>query len=128
MNDTLSMTLPADLLAAIEALVENLLRAEPIVHYHQAQARLEADQQAHSLLERLSAAQADLRKRQSRGMLTQADVDNLRMLQRDAQANPVIMDYAEAQQAALACLPVVNQEISQLLGIDFASLAGPGSC
>jgi hypothetical protein len=38
------------------------------------------------------------------------------------------MDYALAQQEALAYLPQVNQTISELLGVDFAALAGPASC
>lgn len=125
----LAVRLPPDLQEALESLAENLAQAEPLVLYRQAQTRLDADHQAHSLLERLSAAQADLRARQARGgALTQAEVDNLRALQRQVQTNRTIMDYAGAQQAAIAYLPEVNQEISQLLGVDFAALAGPASC
>lgn len=39
-----------------------------------------------------------------------------------------IMDFAETQQLASAYLPEVNQEISQLLGVDFASLVRPAGC
>ncbi len=127
MSDSTVM-LPPDLLAATETLAEQLLNAEPIVLYHQAQARMEADPQARALLERLTAAQSELRVRQARGMVTQDDIGHLRALQREVQSNSVIMDYAAAQQAAIAYLPEVNQEISQLLGVDFASLAGPASC
>jgi len=121
-------TLPPDLQEALEALAENLLHTEPIVLYHQAQTRLEADRHAYDLLKRLSAAQADLRTRQARDAVTQADVDQVRTLQRQAQSNRIIMDYAEAQQAANAYLPPVNQEISLLLGVDFATLARSTSC
>jgi len=38
------------------------------------------------------------------------------------------MEFAMAQQEAVAYLPQVNLEISEMLGVDFASLAGPGSC
>lgn len=121
--------LPPNLQEALEALAENLVQAEPLVLYRQMQTRLEADHRARALLERLSAAQADVRARQARGeTITQADIDQLRALQRQVQTDRTIMDYAQAQQAAVAYLPEVNQEISRLLGVDFAALAGPGSC
>ncbi len=122
------VTLPAGVREALAALELALLNAEPIIAYTRAQARLDASPEARDLIERLSAAQTDLRARQSRNTLTQADVDKVRALQREAQSNRVIMDLIEAQQAANAYLPEVNQEISALLGVDFAALAGPGSC
>lgn len=79
-------------------------------------------------LERFLKTQSDLRVRQSRNAVTQSDVDELRALQREVQSNQRIRDYAETQQAAIAYLPAINQEISQLLGVDFASLAGRGCC
>jgi len=127
MNST-PMTLPPDLQAALEVLAESLLHAEPIVAYHQALARLEADRRAYDLLNRLSGAQADLRRGQALRHVTQADVDQVRTLQREAQSDPMIMAYAEAQQAANAYLPEVNREISSLLGVDFATLARSTSC
>lgn len=126
--NTETVTIPPAVLAAAETLAAALARVEPIAAYHRAQAQLEATPRARVLLERLSAAQADLRIRQSRGALTQSDVNNLRALQQEVRSDPVIMDYAVAQQAAIAYLPEVNQEISQLLGTDFAALAGPASC
>ena len=60
--------------------------------------------------------------------MTQADIDRLRVLQNEVQANKIIMLFVETQQAAIAYLPGVNKEISQLLGFDFAGMAGPASC
>ena len=122
------MMLPSDLLEALETLAESLAHAEPIVLYRQAQARLEADHHAYDLLKRLSAAQADLRIRQAHSAVTQVDVDQVRTLQREAQSNHMIMAYVKAQQVANAYLPAVNQEISALLGVDFATLARSTSC
>ena len=126
--NTETVTIPPAVLAAAETLAAALTRVEPIAEYHRAQAQLEATPHARALLGRLSAAQADLRVRQSRGTLTQSDLDNVRAVQQEVRSDPVIMDYAVAQQAAIAYLPEVNQEISQLLGTDFAALAGPASC
>ncbi len=118
-----TITLPAEVQEALEALAANLLKAEPIMACRHAEARLDADSPARGLIERLSAAQAELRAHQSR-----EGVDKVRALQREAQSNPIIMDWVEAQQAANAYLPEVNGEISALLGVDFATLAGPASC
>lgn len=121
-------SLPDEILIAVEQLADAILRAEPIAAYLQAKAHLDSDTQAHELLEHFLKIQSDLRMRQSRNAVTQSDLDQLRTLQREIQANRIIVDYAETQQAAIAYLPGVNQEISQLLGMDFAALAGPASC
>ena len=126
--NTETVTIPPAVLAAAETLAAALTHVELIAEYRRAQAQLEATPHARALLERLSAAQADLRTRQSRDTLTQSDLNNVRALQQEVRSDPVIMDYAVAQQAAIAYLPEVNQEISQLLGTDFAALAGPASC
>lgn len=126
--DTSNSILSPELLEATEALALTLLSAEPIVVHHQAKARFDSDPQARNLIERFSAAQRDIRLRQTQGGVTQADLEHLRALQREVQSNRVIMEYANTQEAAIAYLPQVNQEISQLIGIDFASLAGPASC
>ncbi len=127
MTDTHLNQLP-DLLAATQALAENLLASEPFAIYQQASARFNADPHARGLLERLSQAQADLRRRQMGRGVTQADVDRLRALQKEVQSNDVIVDYATTQQSAVAYLREINQEISELIGTDFAALSGRSSC
>lgn len=126
--DNSNLNLPSTLLAATERLATVITSAEPIAAYLQAKDRLDTDPQARGLLECLSSAQSDLRMRQVNGNITQADLDHLRTLQLQVQSNHVIIDYTETQQAAIAYLPQVNQEISQLIGVDFASLVGPASC
>ena len=113
---------------AADALIGNLLASEAFVRYQQAQAYLKEDRQARTLLEQLSQAQADLRKMQSNSGVTQAEIDNLRTLQEQVQHNNVIMTYAQTQQGAVNFLREINNEISQLLGIDFASFANHTTC
>jgi len=126
--DKSNSILSPELMEATESLAATLLSAEPIMVYNRAKACLDSDPQACNLLERLTAAQRDMRLHQGNGSATQTDIENLRSLQREVQSNQVIMDYAKAQQAAIAFLPQINQEISELIGVDFASLAGPASC
>jgi cell fate (sporulation/competence/biofilm development) regulator YlbF (YheA/YmcA/DUF963 family) len=122
-------TLPANLLAATETLAENLLASEPFTAYHAAQARLNADAGARALLQRLSQSQAELRQKQARRTVTQSEVDQLRALQSAVQTDRTITDYGRAQQAAVGFLREINQEIGELIGVDFAALAKrPGCC
>ncbi|MBP1692711.1 MAG: hypothetical protein H6Q37_594 [Chloroflexi bacterium] len=116
-------------LMAADALVENLACSEPIVAYQSARGRLDADHPAQGKLKRLGQLQSEIRAGQARNSITQTDIECLRTLQREVQSDPTISNYAATQQAAVAYLREINQEISQLLGIDFATLARPtGGC
>jgi cell fate (sporulation/competence/biofilm development) regulator YlbF (YheA/YmcA/DUF963 family) len=117
-----------DLMAATQALAENLLASEPITIDHQAYARFNADPRARDLIQHLSQVQSELRRKQANGGVTQAEVDQLRQLQSEAHANRAVIDYAQTQQAAVNYLRTINQEISQLIGVDFASLAKKSRC
>jgi len=113
---------------AADALIGNLLASEALVGYQQAHTRLIEDRQASVLLEQLSRAQADFRKKQANDGMTQAEIDALRTLQEQVQHNNVIMTYAQTQQDAVNFLREINDEISQLLGINFASFANHATC
>ena len=126
--EKLMVRLPERLQVAVEVLSENLLAAEPFVLYDRAQIRLNADLQAKSLLEQLSRLQAKIRSGQINRGVTQKDIDQLRTMQDEVQQNQTIMEYARAQQAAINYLREINQEVSQLIGMDFATLARQTSC
>ena len=96
--------------------------------YAEASAKLGADADATKLLDELQRVQADIRTRQSNGGVTQEDITRLRELKYQVQTHPTIAAFVEAQQNATVFLPGVNQEISQLLGIDFASLGRVNTC
>ncbi len=113
---------------ATNSLIQNLLASEPFLAYQQSQAQLASDPQARGMLGRFSALQAGLRRKQARGSVTQADIEELGAVQAEVQANTTITAYAQSQGEAVNLLREVNQEISQLLGVDFASLARQSSC
>jgi cell fate (sporulation/competence/biofilm development) regulator YlbF (YheA/YmcA/DUF963 family) len=128
MMNTNITKIPPGLLAATKTLAETLLHSEPMLAYHQAKTHLERNAEASAILERLSTTQNEFRARQSNGLVTQVDIDHLRVLQSEVHANKIIMLFVETEQAAIAYLPEVNKEISQLVGFDFAGMAGPASC
>lgn len=113
---------------AAQVLGDALKNTPPLRSYADAAAKMAADTRATALLDELERVQADFRVRQSNGGISQADITRLRQLQHQVQTHPTISEFFEAQQVATAFFPAVNQEISQLLGIDFASLAAPASC
>lgn len=117
-----------ELKQAVQTLNETLKRAPPLRTYADALARMEADASATGLLDELQRVQADLRVRQSNGGVTQADTARLRQLQADVQAHPTIAAFLAADREAKAYLPRVNQLISDLIGIDFASLGRSKGC
>ena len=121
--------IPPALLAATKALGESLARTEPIAAFHDARSRLDADEGAHAILDRVVEAEESLRRRQAEGTLTKADIDRVRQAQREASQDPSITGFGAARQAVAAYLPDVNGMISELLGWDFAAMAAaPTSC
>ena len=113
---------------ATDALIGNLLASEAFIRYQQAHNCLNEDRQACALLEQLSQTQTSLREKQANGGVTQADIDALRAIQEQVQRNDIIMDCAHTQQNAVNFLREINDEISQLLGINFASFANHATC
>lgn len=120
--------IPSYTLEAVQALAQNLLASEAFLEYQHAKDRMDADAQTQALLTELSQTQARVRQAQNLGTLQQTDLETLRSLQAQVQANAVIMDYLVAQQQAVNFLREINDEISQLLGFNFAVLAQRSTC
>ena len=123
-----TQTIPETLYQATQSLADNLAASEPFAHYLQARQALEADSDAQSLLKDISSIQGEIRQKQQRVQVTQEDIDVLRAMQQQAQSNETIMQYATMQQNAVNFLREINQEISQLLGVDFAALSRQTGC
>ncbi len=110
------------ILNAASDLAENLSQSADILGFRRAENALYSDLQAMQMLKDLSKMQQKVRDQQYNGSLVQADLATLRSLQVSVAENQAIQTYLASQEAAKAFLREVNQEISQLMGIDFASL------
>ena len=110
------------MMEATSALAENLAQSEPFLRYQAADHRLNADPEAKELLAEFSELQQKIRAQHDSGTIIESDIHRLRELQRIISTNDAIQDHRMAQQLAIAFLREVNQEISNLLGVDFASL------
>lgn len=123
--DAISITLEE----ATSNLAENLAQSEAFLRFKAAENRMNADQEALKLMTDLSELQQKIRKQQYSSNIAENDLDRLRVLQSAVGANETIQQYGIAQEVAIALLREVNQEITQLLGIDFAALTRhAGSC
>lgn len=125
---TITNVLSMEVAQATEALGQNLAASEPMRRYQAAEQALTENEEAYSLLRRLAQQQGELRQRQSQGTLTQAHLTELRELQAQVQQDRLITAYFEAQAQANAYLKEINQEISALIGADFAGLARVSGC
>lgn len=110
------------ILNAASDLAENLSQSADILGFRRAENALYSDLQAMQMLKDLSKMQQKVRDQQYNGSLVQADLATLRSLQVSVAENQAIQTYLASQEAAKAFLREVNQEISQHMGIDFASL------
>jgi cell fate (sporulation/competence/biofilm development) regulator YlbF (YheA/YmcA/DUF963 family) len=120
--------LPQELLEATLALADSLLAAGPVAALREAERQLNADTEALQILEQVRQAQARLRLQQASGQVAATDVRDLRELQRVLQARSTVTAYIDAQQQASAYLRLINAELSELIGVDFASLLSSSCC
>lgn len=119
---TVKASLSNNLLEATYALADNLVQSEPFLHYQEADRKLHNDKESMRLLEEFSELQQKIRAQHNSVGIAENDIKRLRELQLTIGANETIQGRANSQQIAVALLQEVNEEISNLLGIDFASL------
>jgi cell fate (sporulation/competence/biofilm development) regulator YlbF (YheA/YmcA/DUF963 family) len=120
--------LPVPVQESTQSLIDHLLASEVWIRYQKASTQFNENEEARDLLEQLTQAQARLRQKQGQGEVDQAEVNSLRLLRERVQRNSVIMTYAHSQQEAISFLREINQEVSQLLDINFASFASHSTC
>jgi cell fate (sporulation/competence/biofilm development) regulator YlbF (YheA/YmcA/DUF963 family) len=125
---TIKTHIPENLELVLNNLAERINFSEPVNNYQIALERFTQDMAAHKIMEDLSDLQKDIRQKQNKNQITSQDLEKLRLLQTKAQENEVINSYAHSQQEAIGKLREINAEISNLLGIDFASLAKKSNC
>ncbi len=113
---------------AAQALGQALKDTPALRAYAEASAQLSADNAATGLLDELQRLQADIRQRQSDGHVGPGDIMRLRRLQNDVQANETIAAFVQAQSQAQGFLRQVNTDLSERLGVDFATLGRVSTC
>lgn len=115
--------------SAADALADEVRAAPAIVALREAEQAAAANEASRQALERFQQLQLAFAQAQQQGGAPDADLlAELQQAQQQAQHDPQLTALAHAQQDAQALMPVLNEEISTVLGIDFSSLAGRGGC
>jgi cell fate (sporulation/competence/biofilm development) regulator YlbF (YheA/YmcA/DUF963 family) len=125
---TQNTTIEGNLGIALNTLAKNIQYTEPVNRFLTARENFDQDSSARKIMEELSEQQRMIRQKQTANSISADDLEKLRSLQVKAQENKTISTFAFAQQEAIGYLRELNTEISNLLGIDFASLAKNTNC
>ena len=125
---TQNKTLDGNLGTAVNNLAASIQYSEPVYQFLTAREKFNHDPIARQIIKELSEYQRIIRQKQADNSITADDLQKLRSLQVKAQENKTISTFSFAQQEAIGHLREINTEISNLLGIDFASLAKSTSC
>ncbi|MCX6054409.1 MAG: YlbF family regulator [Chloroflexi bacterium] len=110
------------ILEATTELAEKIVNSEPFTYLKNSEAKLNADAQALHLINDITELQEKIRSQNQTNIIPESEFTRYRELQNEIGANEVIQESGMAQENAIAFLREVNQEISNLLGVDFASL------
>ena len=107
---------------------KTLTSAKEYVGYQRAKQVFYEDVSARNLMAELAKAEVGVRRAAADGTITPEDLQTLSDLQTQVQANPVITEFTTRKQELTTFLQGINNEISQLLGINFALVAKHSSC
>jgi cell fate (sporulation/competence/biofilm development) regulator YlbF (YheA/YmcA/DUF963 family) len=108
---------------------EALANCEECLAVEQAEKALRKDREARELLSDYQLTQSSIqRARMWGGRVPKEELDRLKDLETKINSNPVIKNVLDAQKRLQAMLGNLNAEVSDLLGIDFASNSSAGGC
>lgn len=108
---------------ATSNLAENLIQSEAFLKLKQAEQALNENEKATTLLNDFEKLRQKIVADQNNGNFSESDLTQFRGLQMEIAENEVIQEYNQAQESAKELLKDVNQEISQIIGVNFATLA-----
>ncbi len=109
--------------------VAALLDDPSVIEFRSAAEALDTDEEFVSLRKSYEKTVEQFRRKQSDGSLEQTDIEQLRALQHEVNTHPIAQRFIAARDEIAVLVQECNQEISQVLGFDFGSVAGPrGGC
>ena len=126
--ETQTSLVPPELRRAATDLAAAIRGSAPFKAYTAAQARLEQDEHARTLLEAAAQVEWDVRRLQAQGTMTRDDIDRLRSARALASSDPIVAALETARRGVTAYLPQVNRVVTEALGVDMAALSRAGSC
>ncbi len=120
--------LTADLNNAAVSFARSLKSAAVVARYWEARHSFESDVQLARSRDSLNRAAQSFREKQSAGTLSERDINRVRVLQAKLNLHPRAVELLSAQQEMVELLQECNQQMTEVLGIDFASAGVPAGC
>jgi cell fate (sporulation/competence/biofilm development) regulator YlbF (YheA/YmcA/DUF963 family) len=123
-----SMILSQPVAIATDNLIATLLQSEPIAAYLHAKAVRDTDKTTQVLLNHYGKVLSELRQQEAKGTLTQESISQFNQLQRQVQTDQNVAALSAAQLPARTLLNELATELSDVLGLDFSSIANTSTC
>lgn len=122
--------IPVAMMEATMNLTAHLSQSESFLSFKAAQNKLNTDVAALQIVNEFINLQQKIRADQAAGQFSDTDIKHFRDLQVQVATNDVVQERDYALEKAVGFVREVNQEISSLLGVDFASLTrrSTGGC
>ncbi len=118
--------------AAVRAAIQEFAQAladTPQFHaFEEAAVAFNQDRAARQAVRVFQEKQRSLQMMQQLGAITQPELDELKQLQQAMLGYPSVSAYVEAQEDLVQVCQAAAQEISGVLGLDFAGSCSSGCC
>lgn len=104
-----------------------LRHSSPVVAYFKAKKKLEEDKETQALIAQFQHKQRELWLNKGKRNLTPAEIMEIRNLQAKIIGSPIIREFSLAQEKMFDLCRAVAERLSELLGVNFATLVSPPS-
>ncbi|MEX2444231.1 MAG: YlbF family regulator [Alkalispirochaeta sp.] len=116
-----------ELMNAADTFTASVTSNETIRAFQRANRAFEEHQEIQDLRARFAELSQQLQQKQMDGTLTQAEISELRTIQKQVNTHEVTEELLQTQEAAQTLLGECNQVISKTLGFDFAATSAPAA-
>ncbi len=123
-SDTITSTVHE----AVQAFAQVLADTPQFHAFEEAGVAFNQDRAARQAVRAFQEKQRSLQMMQQIGVLTQAELDELKALQQAMLGYPTVTAYVEAQEELTKVCQAAAGEISQVVGLDFAATCTPRCC
>lgn len=117
----------AHVLELADALAVALKQTPVVEHFSASEQRFRTDPDLQAMMKALRQKAEEFQKAERAGTLDEGQLREFRTMQTSFRSHPLLRDFLEAQQAATLLMKETNSIVSQILGLDFGSTAGPAS-
>ncbi len=120
--------IPAEVQTAVAAFAAALAETPEFQAFEEAAVAFKGDQTARQAVRLFQEKQKSLQLMLQLGAVTPEELDELKQLRQAMMDQPSVRAYVESQEGLIRVCQTGAQEISQVIGIDFASACARGCC